>query len=308
MENIKERIALLCGGLGSEHSVSHLTARAVAKVFDSLKLSYRMISSDKDLAHSLSQYKPGLAFLATHGKYAEDGVGQAICEYLKIPYTGSGVLASAICMDKCFFKDYISLHHLPTPDYQTLCLKDYQTNQLDLSVQLPLVVKPAREGSSIGVSICHHEHELSRAITEAFPHDEKILLESYVKGVELALSFLDGQFFTPVEIVPKKEAFYNYKSKYTKGATEYVLPPGVDSSLVEKCKNMARKAVSVLNIRSYCRVDFIVTTEQNPLMIEVNTLPGLTEHSLLPKSAAYDGVDFQEVIQKILKGARLDYQ
>ena len=305
--NKENKIALIQGGLGAEHDISNLTGEAVAKVFDTLNLTYKIILSDNRFIKSLSDYKPDLAFLATHGKYAEDGIGQAVCEYLKIPYTGSGVLASAVSMDKCFFKDYISLHNIPTPDYRTLYLKDNQWDSVLPSVELPVVVKPAREGSSIGVNICHHQKDLKEVIRKALQYDKKILLESYRDGTELALSFLDDRFFTPVEVAPK-QGFYDYKNKYTKGATEYILPARVDSSLVEECKKITQKVVSLLNIRSYCRADFIITKQQEPLMIEVNTLPGLTEHSLLPKSAAYDGMDFPTVIQKILQGARLDYE
>ena len=243
-----------------------------------------------------------------HGQYAEDGTIQGLCEYLKIPYTGSDVLSSAICMDKCFFKDLITQYHIPTPDYQNWDLTDRDVTHISPpSVsRFPLVVKPAREGSSLGISICHTPAHFQSVVEKAAQYDTKILLESYVKGQELALSFLNGQFLTPVEIKPKS-GFYNYTNKYTAGQTEYILPPHVSSDIVKQCKQNALQIIQLLRIRSYCRTDFIIK-DNIPLMTEINTLPGLTASSLFPKSAAHDGINFPTLIRTILQGASLGYE
>ena len=303
-----EKIALIQGGLGAERKISCLSGQAVARVLDNLQVSYEIVEADDHLPEKLLVLKPSAAFLAVHGQYAEDGTIQGLCEYLKIPYTGSGVLSSAACMNKCFFKDLITQYRIPTPDYQNWDLKNRDVANISPPANscFPLVVKPAREGSSLGISICHTPANFQSAVEKAIQHDTKIVLESYVQGQELALSFLNGQFLTPIEIKPKS-GFYDYKHKYTVGQTEYILPPRVSSDVVEQCKKNALKVIQLLRVHSYCRADFIVK-DNIPLMTEINTLPGLTASSLFPKSAAYDGINFPTLIQTILQGASLEYE
>lgn len=301
-----KKVALLQGGLGAEKEVSLVSAQAVAKAFQALNIPYTIVESDNHIVQTLSELKPDCAFLATHGKYAEDGTLQGICEYLKIPYTGSGVLASAICMDKCFFKNYISQHNIPTPDYQNLHLENQKPQEVTVNIPYPFVVKPSREGSTIGISICNKKEELVPALKKALQYDTKILVESYIKGMELAVSFLLGKMLTPVEIVPKNN-FYDYESKYESNETQYILPPRLEKKIIEECKSLALQIADISCVRTYGRVDFIIQQNTTPLMIEMNTLPGLTTHSLLPKSAQYDGIDFNTLILNILKEAKLDY-
>ncbi len=305
VENIK-MTALVQGGLGAEREISLMSARAVATAFDELNIPYKVISAGKDIAGRLSDLKPDLAFLAVHGKYAEDGALQGICEYLKIPYTGSGVLSSALCMDKCVFKDLISRYKIPTARYQNMNFSQADTAR-NLNIPFPLVVKPSREGSSLGISICRKKREWEPALEKALKYDNKILLESYIKGRELAVSFVEGRMLTPVEIVPSSE-FYDYKSKYHSSKTQYILPPRLNKQVIQQCKKWVLKTADILRINSYCRMDFIIQNDTVPLMTEVNTLPGLTNHSLLPKSAKYDGMNFNSLILTILKSARLDYK
>lgn len=301
-----KKVALIQGGLGAEKEISLVSAQAVEKAFDVLNIPYILIESDHNIAQKLFELKPDCAFLATHGKYAEDGTLQGICEYLKIPYTGSGVLASAICMDKCFFKNYISQHNIPSPYYQNLNLENQKLQEVTVEVPYPLVVKPSREGSTIGISICNKKEELVPALKKAIQYDTKILVESYIKGMELAVSFLSGKVLTPVEIVPQNN-FYDYESKYKSKETQYILPPRLEKKIIEECKSLVLQVTDIFCINSYCRVDFIIKNNTTPLMIEMNTLPGLTTHSLLPKSAQYDGINFNTLILNILKEAKLDY-
>ncbi len=312
LEKIK-KVGLIQGGLGAEREVSLMSSQSVAKAFDELGILYTVLEADENIAKNLSKLKPDCVFLAVHGKYAEDGILQGICEYLKIPYTGSGVLVSALCMDKCFFKDYIYQKGIPTPPYQNLNLENIP-NALSLDkeqslphLSFPLVVKPSREGSSLGISVCHTKQGWSLALKKAFQYDQKILVESYIEGMDLAVSFLNGQVLTPVEIVPG-EVFYDYKSKYQSKKTQYLLPPRLDKKVIEKCKILVHQVADILPISNYCRVDFIVKNNICPLITEVNTLPGLTTHSLLPKSAQLDGIDFNTLILTILQGACLDYR
>ena len=302
----KQKVALIQGGLGAEKEVSLMSAHGVAKAFDNLGVSYTVLESDADLMQKLYRLKPDVAFLAVHGKYAEDGTLQGICEYLQIPYTGSGVLASALCMDKCFFKDYISQRGFPTPRYQNLDMSDKKPEEVEALIPFPLVVKPSREGSTLGISICKTREEFIPALKTALRYDIKILLEDYIAGKEVACSFLEGEMLTPVEIVPKK-GFYDYNSKYQSKDTQYILPPGLTKDTIEQCNKILRQMIRTLPVGNYGRADLIIKNNSEPFIIEINTLPGLTEHSLLPKSAQYDGIDFNTLILKILKGAHLDY-
>ena len=294
--------------MGAEKDISLISGQAVIRVLKNLGLACRPLEAGPDLPRQLQEYNPDAAFLAVHGKYAEDGIVQGLCEYLKIPYTGSGVLASSVCMDKCFLKDLFTLYHIKTPPYQNWKIKEESPDAITLPEDrtLPLVVKPSREGSSLGISICHTEEEFAKAIQKARQYDTDLVIESYIKGQELALSFLNGQFLTPVEIAPKT-GFYDYKNKYTTGATEYILPPRVPASVIKQCQKNTQHIIQALSIRTYCRADFIIQ-DNTAWMMEINTLPGLTPHSLLPKSAKHDGIDFKTVILTILKGAGLDYE
>lgn len=304
LKKIKQ-VALIQGGLGSEREVSLLSATAISTAFTQLNIPYTIIESDIHIATNLSQLKPDCAFLATHGKYAEDGTLQGICEYLKIPYTGSGILASAICMDKYFFKNYISKYKILTPDYQLFNFDHQTLKQVVIDIDFPVVIKPATQGSTIGISICKKKSELMPALKKALQYDKKILVEKYIEGMELSVSFLINKVLTPVEIIPKY-GFYDYESKYLSTQTNYIIPPQLDKKIIEQCKNITQQIIPILNIKTYCRADFIIQNNMTPLILEVNTLPGLTTHSLLPKSAKYDGIDFNQLILKILQDANLN--
>ena len=233
-----KKVVLIQGGLGAEKQVSYLSARAVGKALKALSIPYQLMEADKSLPQNLITFKPDIAFLAVHGQYAEDGSLQGLLEYLKIPYTGSGISASAICMDKCLFKTLIS--HLPvtTPNYQNFILNNEQgtenkenffnlhfitpfmgekkiLSQIVSKIQIPLpfVVKPSREGSTLGITICNNEKDIEPALKKALKHDTKILVEQYIKGQEVALAFVENRFFTALEIAPHG-GFYDYKSKY----------------------------------------------------------------------------------------------
>ena len=304
--------ALVQGGLGAEKEVSLRSAKAVAQAFKALDIPFHVVACDQSVFRTLSRLKPERAFLAVHGKYAEDGILQGLCEYLKIPYTGSGVLSSALCMDKSFFKDYISRHKIPTPDYQNLIIskadfkKRGKQKNLNIKLSLPLVVKPAREGSTLGISICQKKQDILPALEKAFQYDHKILLERYIQGRELAFSCLNRRILTPVEIVAEG-GFYDYESKYQSQKTKYILPPKMDKAVLEEGQKMALKAFKLCHIRTYARADFIVQNNKKLLITEINTLPGLTKKSLFPKSAEHDGISFNQLIECILQKASLDY-
>ena len=300
----KQTIALVQGGQGPESAISLISAKAVAKAFDQLKYKYFLAPADKNLPQLLISKKPDKVFLAVHGIYGEDGLLQSLCEYLKIPYTGSGVLASSLCMNKIFFKNLLLKNKFPTPDFHIFGPEGKPPN----ISSYPVVVKSSHGGSSIGTCIVKKPGDLSSAIKKVRQIGTSVFIETYMADCrEVAVSFLDGQILTPIEIEPKGN-FYDYKSKYTKGESRYFVPPRIDPFVIEKLKSIAGKVFQLVDVKGYARADFLLQKNKFPWLIEVNTLPGLTENSLLPKSAKYDGMDFIEVIQKIIQSADTDYR
>ncbi len=298
-----KNIALVQGGQGPEADVSLISAKAVAKALDQLGYKYFTALANEKLPQALISKKPDLVFLAVHGVYAEDGLIQSLCEYLKIPYTGSGVLTSSLCMDKIFLKQFVLKHKISIPDFHVL---DAKWN-FKKTLSYPVVVKSSHGGSSIGTSIVKEEKELMPAVKKAKQLGAKVFIEEYMDDCkEIAVSFLDGQILTPIEIQPKG-GFYDYKRKYVKGESAYFVPPRAAPFVMEKIKSMAQKVFQITNVRAYARADFLLQKDNTPWLLEVNTLPGLTESSLLPKSAHYDGITFPRLIQKIIQMADTDY-
>ena len=299
-----KKIALVQGGLGSEKEISLMSAKAVAKAFDKIGYKYFTATADHNLFQTLQLEKPDLAFLAVHGLYGEDGIIQSICEFLKIPYTGSGILSSSLCMDKIALKKLLLKYKIPLPDFE-IATSNKKTQK---AFSYPLVVKSSHGGSSLGTYIVKQQKDLLTALKKAKQIGSPVFIEDYIKeSKEVAVSFLDGKILTPVEIKPKGR-FYDYKRKYTKGQSLYYTPPKLDPFVIEKTKSLAKKIFQIVNVRSYARADFLIEKNKIPWLLEVNTLPGLTEQSLLPKSAKYDGISFVELIKIITLSAQTDYQ
>jgi D-alanine-D-alanine ligase len=242
-----------------------------------------------------------IAFLALHGGYGENGSLQGMLEVLGIPYTGSGVLASAIAMDKEVSKKVFRYHGIPVPPYVVF---DYQSmnDMPQTGFELPWVVKPAAEGSSIGVSIVKQERDLKKAMEQAALYGSKIIIERYIDGKEVQIGILNGRSIGGVEVRPSLE-FYSYEAKYTAGLTEYILPPEIEEAVYERAAATAFSAHQALGCKGATRVDLRVNREGEPYVLEINTIPGMTETSLLPKIARLAGYDFPALIEEILRGA-----
>lgn len=301
----KKKIALLQGGLSSEREVSLNTGKAFAGALDELSYDYRVIDVQEDLTDVLMKEKPDVALLALHGKYAEDGIVQGICEFLKIPYSGTGVLGSALCMDKVLSKQILGFNSIPTAEFEAVDSRKINFHTYQSKLKTPFVVKPSRDGSSMGISICRDPKDLPAALELASGFDYEILLESFLEGPEVTVPILDDKALTPIEIVPH-QGFYDYKNKYTAGNTEYILPPRITPEQVNEVQTLALKAHQVLRARVYSRVDFRFH-QGKAHVLEVNTLPGCTPTSLLPKSAKQDGISFAKVIEILVEKAGLDY-
>lgn len=304
---MSKKVALIQGGLGAEREVSRVTGKAFGEALKSLGHAFEVVEAGDDLPQKLAAMKPDVALLALHGKYAEDGTVQGVCEYLKIPYSGSGVLSSALCFDKIAAYHMLESNGVPVPKHQVIDTNKVTLTDVKLEVPYPVVVKPAREGSSVGISIVKAGEELAAALELAAKSDSKILVDKFIEGMELTVSVVDGKAHTPVEIVPK-QGYYDYENKYTAGKTEYFLPPRLPEEVIDQCKDVAVRALELCQVRHFARVDFRVDPQNRPFVMEVNTLPGCTPTSLFPKSMKYDGISFEKVIEMFVETAGLDYE
>lgn len=297
-----KKIGVLLGGLSSERDVSLRTGGAVVKALQSRGYDVRAIDVGRDLARVLSTDPVDVAFIALHGRWGEDGCIQGLCESLFIPYTGSGVLASAAAMDKVFTKRVFLAEDIPIADHVVFARGEPVS--LDaVPFGLPCVVKPSREGSSVGVSVVKTAAEFLPAVAEAAKHAGEVLVEKYVKGREVNVAVLFGKPLGAIEIRPSRE-FYDYTAKYTPGSTQYLYPAPLPPDVYEMVQQMGARAHKALGCDGATRADLIVT-EGSMIVLEVNTLPGMTETSLLPKIAAGQGIDFPTLCERLLCGASL---
>jgi len=263
------------------------------------------IDVGSDIVEKLVKEKIECAFLALHGRFGEDGAIQGMLELMRIPYTGSGVLASSLAMHKIMSKKFFLCEKIPTP-----CFEVFQREEImkDLpkktSFPLPVVVKPAREGSTIGISIVRKDEELGPALKKAGEYDEEILVEEFMKGKEITVGILEDIPLPIIEIVPKS-GFYDYHSKYTKGETQYILPARIPREKYLYAQEISLKAFQTLACSGVARVDLMTDENENPFVIDVNTMPGMTETSLLPKAASYAGIPFGDLVERILLRASL---
>ncbi len=303
----KMKIALIQGGMGAERKVSLSTGKAFEAALQELGHQYEIIDAREDLPAQLVNAKADVALIALHGKYAEDGIVQSLCEYLRLPYTGSGVLASALCMDKVMSKQMYVQCGIPTAPFEIVDLHVTKAENVRSDLGFPLVVKPSREGSSVGISIVRSEMDFLPALHLAGQYDHFLLLEKFIAGMEASVPLLKGRALSPIEIVPK-QGFYDYANKYTKGTTDYFMPPRIPNERVELLKSISETVFETFRLRAYSRIDFRIDENFNPFVMEVNTLPGCTPTSLLPKAAAHEGIGFSQVIQTLIDCAGLDYQ
>ena len=303
---IKKRVGVLLGGLSSEREVSLNTGAGFVNALKKLDYPYVEIDPGPDLPSQLKNAKMDCALLALHGKYGEDGTVQGILEYLKIPYTGSGVLASALAMNKVATKQILSHWGVPTPEFQLLDLKKDTIKNFKLNMPLPVVVKPAQEGSSVGMTIVKDSAKIYEALELAAKYDKVIIVEKFIPGQEIAAAIFMGKALPMIEIKPKSE-WYDYKRKYTAGQTDYVVPAPLPKDVEKKCEQYTLETFRAVGCRQYARVDLRVTPDGKPYVLEINTLPGCTETSLLPKAAAKAGITFEKMIETLVENATLDY-
>jgi D-alanine-D-alanine ligase len=299
-----KKIGVLFGGLSAEREVSLKSGAAVHQALIAQGFNAVTIDAGRDVAEVLKREGVEAAFIALHGRYGEDGCVQGLLELLQIPYTGSGVLASALAMHKLFSKQTFTANGILTAPFRHYRRGETVT-VADLPFGLPLVVKPVQEGSSVGVSIVKEAVQLEAALTEAFLHDDEILVEQYIKGQEVQVGILDDKPVGAIEIVPKNE-FYDFEAKYTDGMAVHIFPARLEAALYEKALQTGLAAHRALGCKGYSRVDLLVTECGDCYVLEVNTLPGMTALSLLPEIAAKGaGLSFEALVSHIIESASL---
>jgi D-alanine-D-alanine ligase len=300
-----KKIGILMGGLSAEREVSIKTGEAVHAALADRGFDVVKVFVDRDLDLALRQARIDVAFLALHGRYGEDGCVQGLLEIMGIPYTGSDVLASALAMNKIKAKEIFRLHNIPTPPYYVQNRqRAEQIADEHAGFGFPAVVKPAGEGSSVGVAVAHDLAELEQACEAAFRFDDELVIERLVEGIEISVGVVHGRALAAVEIAPRA-GFYDYSAKYTAGKSDYYLPARLSPERTRGVMTQALLAHEALGCAGATRVDMIVSPRGNEQVLEVNTLPGMTPTSLLPKMAHHAGQSFAELCEEILGGARL---
>ena len=290
------------GGLSPEREVSIITGNSVLEALNRKGLTAFPIHVDHNIGGTLKSNPIDVAFLALHGTFGEDGCIQGLLEYFKIPYTASGVMGSALAYDKLKSKEILKFHGIPTPDYEVF----YKYQEISRTLDLPVVVKPTNQGSSLGVTIVKDESQWKPALETAFAYSEEVMVEKFIDGKLLAIGMNE---MTPMPIIHirPKSGFYDYEAKYTSGKTEYICPADIEEDEADRCRQVAIKVFQVLRGRGFPRVDVILDGQGTPQVLEINTIPGMTPTSLLPMAAQEMGMEFDDLVVEILKTAQLDY-
>ena len=297
------RIGVLAGGPSNERDISLRSGNAVHRALLGEGLDAILLDV-KDAAHQIiKNSRIDIAFIALHGRFGEDGTIQKMLEAADIPYTGSGVEASRLALDKIASKEAFLRHGIPVPKYIVSERGRFNIDEPD-KLDYPVVVKPQLEGSSIGLSIVSEKKLLKKAVDKAFQYGERIILEEYIRGRELTVGILDDKALPVIEIVTKHHV-YDYSAKYKDPDTQYLVPAPIDKGSCENARQLASAAHSALGCSSFSRVDMMMDGSNKIFVLEVNTIPGMTERSLLPKAAAATGLRFGELCVKILENALL---
>jgi len=293
------RIGVLAGGPSNERDISLRSGKAVHNAFLNEGLDAVLIDIKDDIRAFLDNNVIDVAFIALHGRFGEDGTIQKMLEDAHIPYTGSKVKASALALDKIASKEIFVKNNIPIPKYIVFEKGGFSVNEAQ-NVGYPLVVKPQFEGSSIGLSIVREKGSLDNALSAAFRYGDKIILEEYIEGRELTVGILDDKPLPVIEIVTRNN-IYDYEAKYKDADTRYLVPAPIDKDSYDKASSLGIMAHNALGCDSFSRVDMIMDRSGKIFVLEVNSIPGMTERSLLPKAALAMGLRFNELCVKILE-------
>jgi len=301
---LHKKIGVLYGGWSSEREISIASGRCVVESLKRQGFMVKGIDIDRKFIKKLKMID--VAFIALHGKPGEDGSVQGILEFLGIPYTGSGILGSAIGMDKIITKNLLISANIPTPAFYYE--DEVDTNRVIKKLGLPLVIKPRAEGSSVGVSIVDTRAKFEREFKRLSHQFKDIFFEEYIPGMMVTCGILNEVALPILEIAPQKRRFYDYKSKYTRGMTEYIVPARVPEEKYKKIQRYALTSHKVIGAYGFSRVDFVLDKDYKPYVLEVNTIPGLLAESNLPLEAKAIGLDYDKLILEILKTSLIRFQ
>jgi len=309
-------VAVLMGGFSAERAVSLRSGEAVCQALRESGYITTPIDVGRDLAQRLTHLKPDVCFVALHGILGEDGTVQGLLEMLGIPYTGPGVLASALAMNKAMAKKILCYDRIPTPAFTEVLQDDLTSHnktiigdQIMSKVRLPVVVKPCNQGSTIGISFVDTIDFLFPAIENALKYSSAVLIEQKIEGTEVTCAILGSicpralpliEIFTP-------SGTYDYEAKYTVGQSQHIIPPRLPKSFQAVAQQVCLQAYQALNCRGLARVDCIIDRQGDPWVLEVNTAPGMTELSLFPDAARAAGMSFSELVSWLVENAQLDY-
>ena len=297
---MKNLVVVLMGGLSGERQISFLSGQACSKALK--KKGYKVINLDAKgyFAEKLKKLKPKIVFNALHGKYGEDGFTQSVLEFLKIPYTHSGVIASSLAMDKELSKLIFKKNKIKVPKY--LVLEKGNESKLNKKIIFPAVIKPTNEGSSLGVYICKNLIQLKSKYKKLIKKYDKVIIEEYIPGKEVQVAVMGKKALGAIELIPKRR-FYDYTAKYSnKAKTKHIMPAKVSKKKYQEVLNLAKKAHKVLGCRGITRSDFRFFKNKFYLL-ETNTQPGMTKLSLVPEIAKYCGINFQDLVLWMIKDA-----
>ncbi len=306
-----DKIVVVMGGTSTEAEISRQTGSAILKALQSK--GYNAVGMElkpETFAEDIKKSGCAIVFNALHGKYGEDGLIQGTLEMLGIPYTGSGVLAAAITMDKAATKRVCEAEHISTP--RAKIYHRYEMEQRDLAAEiekefsLPVVVKASSQGSSIGVYIVEKSDALKKALTDAFQYDEEVLIEQFIKGMELTVAVwgnAEKKEAFPIIEITTESGRYDYESKYTKGASHHIIPARVSEEKTKEIQDLAVKTFTACGCRGVARVDMMLAEDGTPYVIEVNSVPGMTELSLVPDAGRAMDIEFPELCARILEMA-----
>ncbi|HNS31971.1 MAG TPA: D-alanine--D-alanine ligase [bacterium] len=293
------KIAVFYGGDSPEREVSLMSGREVAKALKAKGHRVALVDpSKKTLLKNLARIKPECVFIALHGGKGEGGVIQGFLETLGIPYTGSGVLSSSICLNKIVMKKLLLYHGLPTADFVEISPGE----KASIPFGFPAVVKPANLGSTIGIKIVRTPEEMDKAINECFVLDSEVFVEKYLRGKEVTFGILGNENAEglPAIEIETPDGFYDYKAKYTIGGSRHIIPPRIGKNTLEKIEDVALQTYSVMRCSGCARMEIIINNGV-PYILDVNTIPGLTRTSLMPDAAKAKGISFENLCEKLVQ-------
>ena len=295
------KVAVLMGGPSAERDVSLNSGNRVLAALKANGVDAQGIDADPSVLKQLREEQFDCAFIMLHGRWGEDGVIQGALEVLGIPYTGSGVLASALAMDKWRSKQILRQAGIPTADFE-LVKSINDLTAVSERLGFPLFIKPSREGSSIGMAKVHNLEEMEQAWREAREFDDDVLAEAWIDGPELTAAIL-GERVLPLIRIEAASGFYDYEAKYVGDSTRYHCPTGLSEQVEQQVSRWAKQTFDVLGCRGWGRIDFMLNQDNEPFVLEANTIPGMTDHSLVPMAAKAAGIDFEQLTLRILEQA-----